>query len=141
MSTNPRLFKTPMFKISMSKIRMSNARMSKMHTLKIRTPLQITLFLTGLLAIATVGAGNPTGSELIAVQALGQQSAKPDVDAPLVLDVRAQAEFDQGHLPSAVLIPHDQPKARRHGRLSERDPARPVAMYRRTERRAEIAER
>jgi len=130
-----------MFKIHMSTIRTSKIRMLKMRISKIRTPLQITLCLTGLLAIATVGAGNPAGSELIAAQALAQQSAEPDVDAPLVLDVRAQAEFDQGHLPSAVLIPHDQLKARLYRQLSERDPARPIAVYRRTGRRAEIAER
>ena len=38
--------------------------------------------------------------------AVAELVARPD--APLLLDVRTPEEFAQGHLPGAVLIPHDQ---------------------------------
>lgn len=56
--------------------------------------------------------------------------------APQVLDVRTADEFARGHVPGALLIPHDA-LAARLGRL---DPARPVVVYCRSGRRATIAE-
>lgn len=58
-------------------------------------------------------------------------------DAPLVLDVRSQAEFDAGHVPGARLIPHDQLAQR----LSELDPDRWVLVYCRSGARATQAEK
>ena len=57
-------------------------------------------------------------------------------DAPLVLDVRTQAEFDAGHVPGAILIPHDQLA----GRLSELEAGRWVLVYCRSGARATKAE-
>ncbi|TWI03046.1 rhodanese-related sulfurtransferase [Luteimonas cucumeris] len=61
------------------------------------------------------------------------QSRSP---APLVLDVRSEQEFADGHVPQAVLIPHDQLQ----DRLGELDPARGIVVYCRTGRRSAIAE-
>ncbi len=60
-----------------------------------------------------------------------------DSDAPpQVLDVRTAEEFAQGHVPGAVLIPHDQLAQR----LQELDPTRPVLVYCRSGRRSTEAE-
>lgn len=58
-------------------------------------------------------------------------------DAPLILDVRTPAEFAAGHVPGAVLIPHDQLAAR----LDEIGRDRWVLVYCRSGRRAEAAEK
>lgn len=41
-----------------------------------------------------------------------------------VLDVRTQAEFDQGHVPGSIHIPLDQIQAR----IGELDPAQPLLV-------------
>jgi rhodanese-related sulfurtransferase len=55
----------------------------------------------------------------------------------LVLDVRGAAEFDEGHIPGAINIPHDVLGERiaEIGPVGERD----VVVYCRSGRRAEIA--
>lgn len=55
---------------------------------------------------------------------------------PQVLDVRSADEFAAGHVPGAVLIPHDELAVR----LAELDKARPVLVYCRSGRRSTIAE-
>ena len=50
------------------------------------------------------------GRPAVSPAAVAELLARPD--APLLLDVRTPEEFAQGHLPGAVLIPHDQLQAR-----------------------------
>lgn len=57
-------------------------------------------------------------------------------DAPLLLDVRTPEEFAQGHLPGAVLIPHDQLAQR----LDEIEKERWVLVYCRSGARASKAQ-
>lgn len=59
-----------------------------------------------------------------------------DGQVPQVLDVRTESEFAAGHVPGAKLIPHGQLA----GRLAELDASRPVVVYCRSGRRADIAE-
>lgn len=56
--------------------------------------------------------------------------------APLVLDVRSDEEFSQGHVPGAVLIPHDQLEAR----IGELGEPREVVVYCRSGRRSGLAQ-
>lgn len=57
-------------------------------------------------------------------------------DAPIVLDVRTPEEFAAGHVPGAILIPHDQLASR----LAELDASRHVLVYCRSGARAGKAE-
>ena len=54
-----------------------------------------------------------------------------------VIDVRTDAEFQQGHLPGAINIPYDRIVERR-AELPP-DPNRPIVLYCRTGRRSGIA--
>ncbi len=95
----------------------------------LRTSATILALVLALLAAPATWAGEPlTPAELSA--RLARE------DAPLLLDVRTPQEFAAGHIPGAVLIPHDALAAR----LGELDPERPVVVYCRTGRRATIAE-
>ena len=94
-------------------------------------PLLLRAALVGaLLAAAPALARKPA----VSPAAVAELSARPD--APIILDVRSQAEYDAGHVPGAVLIPHDQLAAR----LAELDRDRWVLVYCKSGRRAGIAE-
>lgn len=87
-------------------------------------------FFAILLVLAVANAGEPIAPRQLASQ-LGT------ANAPLILDVRTQDEFDAGHVPGAVLIPHDQLA----GRLDEVPADRAVVVYCHSGRRATLAER
>ena len=88
-----------------------------------------------LLAAAIVSPGLALADKpAVSPAAVAELSAR--ADAPLILDVRTQAEYDAGHVPGAVLIPYDQLA----GRLSELDRERWVLVYCKSGRRAGIAE-
>jgi phage shock protein E len=76
-----------------------------------RTRLALLVTPLALLALAACtqrhegGATAATGSP-ISVADLAQRVEAGD--APVVLDVRTPAEFDQGHVPGAINIPYDQ---------------------------------
>ena len=74
------------------------------------------------------------GKPAVAPAAVDEIAARPD--APLILDVRTPAEYAAGHVPGAVLIPHDQVASR----LSEIGKDRWVLVYCRSGRRAGEAE-
>ncbi len=58
--------------------------------------------------------------------------------APLILDVRSKQEYEEGHIPAAVNIPHDQLR----DRLSEIDAAKTdeIVVHCRSGHRAGLAE-
>lgn len=88
--------------------------------------------ITGLLCLLPL-AGHAKRPAVTPAAAI-EMSARDD--APLVLDVRTPAEFAAGHVPGAVLIPHDQLAAR----LAELDVDRHVLVYCRSGARAAKAE-
>ena len=94
------------------------------------------LALLVILASAFVGAAWAQDPPNIAPQALSERMESGDTEL-LVLDVRSTAEFDEGHIPGAINIPHDVLGERiaEIGPVGERD----VVVYCRSGRRAEIA--
>jgi phage shock protein E len=88
----------------------------------------------GLLLAALLPMAVHAGKPAVAPAALHEIASS--TDAPLVLDVRTPEEYAAGHVPGAVLIPHDQLAAR----LSELDRDRWVLVYCKSGRRAGIAE-
>lgn len=59
--------------------------------------------------------------------------------APLILDVRSEQEFQQGHVPNAQLIPHTEISQRLGELESHRD--QPIIIYCQSGRRAKLAVR
>jgi len=94
------------------------------------------LALLVILASAFAGAAWAEDPSNIEPQALAVRlkSADPQL---LVLDVRSAAEFDEGHLPGAINVPHDVLGER----IAELGPAgeRDVVVYCRSGRRSAIA--
>lgn len=91
----------------------------------------LTVLLLGLICWAGFAvAGNAIPPRQLAQRLSG-------TDAPLVIDVRTREEFDAGHVPGALLIPHDQIAAR----LDEIPSNRDIVLYCHSGRRSTLAER
>ncbi len=89
-------------------------------------------------AIFAMACDAQTGAEpaSIAPQELAESVRRGD--APLILDVRSEAEYRAAHIPGAVNIPHDQLR----DRLAEIDAAKrdEIVVHCKSGRRAGIAE-
>jgi rhodanese-related sulfurtransferase len=92
-------------------------------------------FALGLLALVFACAAEPSSVEDVAPEQVLALAAAPD--GPLLLDVRTPEEYEGGHVPGAVNIPHDQVT----GRLAELEPYRDrgVVVYCQSGRRAGMA--
>lgn len=55
----------------------------------------------------------------------------------IILDVRTQAEYDQGHIPGAILIPNTEIETRAEKVLEDKDQL--ILVYCRTGRRSKLA--
>lgn len=94
-------------------------------------------FVPTMLALAAWLAASVAGAvEPIAPLDLAKRLQQPQ--PPLVLDVRSPAEFADGHIPGAVLIPHDQIEQQLATLESARD--RDIVLYCRSGRRSLLAE-
>lgn len=94
------------------------------------------LVLFVILAAAFVGVASAENPSSIEPQALSERMESGDKEL-LVLDVRSAAEFDEGHIPGAINVPHDVLGER----IAELGPAgeRDVVVYCRSGRRSAIA--
>ena len=55
----------------------------------------------------------------------------------IILDTRAQDEYDEGHIPGAILIPHDEILEKAEGILTDKDQL--ILVYCRSGRRSKLA--
>ena len=60
-------------------------------------------------------------------------------DETIILDVRTQEEFDNGHIRNAILLPYDEVREKAAGTLTDKD--RIILIYCRSGRRSEVASR
>ena len=68
------------------------------------------------------------------------QKAKEIMDSQegyVILDVRAREEYDQGHIPGAIVIPHTEIAARAEAELTDKDQL--ILVYCRSGRRSKLA--
>lgn len=92
------------------------------------------------------GADGPTavmvtdGDEKMSYKIITQEEAKIIMDSGeeyILLDVREKDEFDAGHIPGAILIPHEQIAVKAEEMLPDKDVQ--ILVYCRTGRRSKIA--
>ncbi|MBQ5711600.1 MAG: rhodanese-like domain-containing protein [Oscillospiraceae bacterium] len=55
----------------------------------------------------------------------------------IILDTRTEAEYDEGHIPGAIVIPHDEIADRAEEELPDKD--RSILVYCRSGRRSKLA--
>lgn len=100
-----------------------------------RLPL-IALLLGAVLAMASCGGGaEPTGVSITGAELVGRIS---DSAAPVIFDVRTAKEYEAGHVPGAINLPHSDVVARVDEYASFKD--REVIVYCRSGKRAGMAE-
>ncbi len=92
------------------------------------------------------GADGPTAiivaekGEKVMYQQITQEEAKRVMDSGeehIILDVREQDEFDEGHIPGAILIPYTEVENKAEGMLPDKQKL--ILVYCRSGRRSKIA--
>ena len=104
--------------------------------------MKIKIILLLLLAVALLSACvQEQGRESEAVYVnITAQEAKQIMDTQegyIILDVRSREEYDQGHIPGAIVIPHTEVEDRAEDELPDKD--RLILVYCRSGRRSKIA--
>ena len=97
------------------------------------------------LCILSAACGNDNGTnenkgEKTMYEQITQQQAKEIMDSGesyILLDVREQNEFDEGHIPGAILIPYTEIDAKAEEFLPDKEAQ--ILVYCRSGRRSKIA--
>ena len=101
----------------------------------------LSFLLIPVLLSACVPSENPGKSSNSYVN-ITPQEAKQVMDTQtgyVILDTREQYEFDEGHIPGAVLLPYDQVNEKAESMLPDKDQL--ILVYCRSGRRSKIAAR
>ena len=106
-----------------------------------------TLSILLLSLLLLTACGQNAGNQLTTTQSteavymnITAQEAKQIMDTQtgyVILDTREQYEFDEGHIPGAVLLPYDQVNEKAESLLPDKDQL--ILVYCRSGRRSKIA--
>ena len=100
---------------------------------------KLILILLVVLLLAACGQDKENDQEAVYVNITAEE-AKQIMDSEegyIILDVRTQEEYDQGHIPGAIVISHDEIKERAEGMLPDKDQL--LLVYCRSGRRSKLA--
>ena len=100
---------------------------------------KIALLILAMLLLTACGQQNEVTQEAVYMNITAQE-AKELMDTQegyIILDVREQDEFDQGHIPGAILIPYTQIDRKAEDMLPDLDQL--ILVYCRSGRRSKIA--
>ena len=99
---------------------------------------KLILFL--LTAMLLVGCGQTNQTQEAVYMNITAEEAKQIMDREegyIILDTRTQAEYDEGHIPGAIVIPHDEITDRAEEELPDKDQL--LLVYCRSGRRSKLA--
>jgi len=97
------------------------------------------LILLSVLMLTACGQTKENTQEAVYMNITAQQ-AKEIMDTQegyIILDTRTQEEYDEGHIPGAILIPYDEITEKAEGILTDKDQL--ILVYCRSGRRSKIA--
>ena len=100
---------------------------------------KLILILLMVLLLTACGQDKENDQGAVYVNITAEQ-AKQIVDSEegyIILDVRTQEEYDQGHIPGAILIPNTEIEARAEKILTDKDQL--ILVYCRSGRRSKLA--
>ena len=98
----------------------------------------IFLFLAVLLLTACgQDKENDQGAVYVNITAEAAKQIMDSEEGYIILDVRTQEEYDQGHIPGAILIPDTEIKAKAEKVLADKDQV--ILVYCRSGRRSKLA--
>ena len=87
--------------------------------------------------IAISGCSFQEGSVYMNINAEKAKEMMENLDEFVLLDARSEEEFSEGHIPGAIVIPHEEVSERAEAEIPEKDV--PVFVYCRSGRRSKIA--
>ena len=87
--------------------------------------------------IAISGCSSQEGSVYMNINAEKAKEMMENLEEFVLLDARSEEEFSEGHIPGAIVIPHDEIEERAESEIPEKDV--PVFVYCRSGRRSKIA--
>ena len=100
---------------------------------------KLILLLLAVLLLTACGQDKENGQEAVYMNITAEE-AKVLMDSEegyIILDVRTQEEYDQGHIPGAILIPDTEIEARAEKELTDKDQL--ILVYCRSGRRSKLA--
>lgn len=100
---------------------------------------RLLLIILCALMLTACGQAKGNAQEAVYVNITAQQ-AKEIMDTQegyIILDTRTQEEYDEGHIPGAILIPYDEITEKAEGILTDKDQL--ILVYCRSGRRSKIA--
>lgn len=92
-----------------------------------------------LILLTACGQDKENKQEAVYVNVTAEQ-AKEMMDSQegyIILDTRTQEEYDEGHIPGAILIPYDEITEKAEGLLTDKDQL--ILVYCRSGRRSKLA--
>ena len=102
-----------------------------------RRLLSVIAALVFLLALSGCGAAENEGSVYMNINAEKAKEMMDGLEKFVLLDARSEEEFSEGHIPGAIVIPHEEVSERAEAEIPEKDV--PVFVYCRSGRRSKIA--
>ena len=102
-----------------------------------RRIVSIAAALVFLLAVSGCGAAENEGSVYMNISHEKAKEMMENIGEFVLLDARSEEEFSEGHIPGAIVIPHDEISERAESEIPEKDV--PVFVYCRSGRRSKIA--
>ena len=100
---------------------------------------KLILIVLVVLLLTACGQDAENEQELVYVNITAQQ-AKEIMDTQenyIILDTRAQSEYDEGHIPGAIVIPHEEILEKAESVLTDKDQL--ILVYCRSGRRSKLA--
>ena len=97
------------------------------------------LFLLAAILLTGCGQANQNSQEAVYMNITAQE-AKQIMDTEkgyIILDTRAQYEYDESHIPGAIVIPHDEIEEKAEQMLPDKNQL--ILVYCRSGRRSKIA--
>ena len=80
---------------------------------------------------------NDQGAVYVNITAEEAKQIMDNEEGYIILDVRTQEEYDEGHIPGAIVIPHEEIAERAGDALTDKDQL--ILVYCRSGRRSKIA--
>ncbi len=100
---------------------------------------KVVLIILAMLLLTACGQKEERKQEAVYMNITAQQ-AKDIMDTQegyIILDTRTSEEYDEGHIPGAIVIPHDEIKEKAEAVLTDKDQL--ILVYCRSGRRSKIA--
>lgn len=100
---------------------------------------KLIIILLALMLLTACGQVEETNQEAVYVNITAEEAKQimDSEDGYIILDVRTQEEFDELHIPGAILIPDTEIKARAEEVLTDKDQL--ILVYCRSGRRSKLA--